>query len=128
MRAAPFLLSSLAVLAAAAPSASAAEVSRAFGNTIVSTYPDGRTAELWLRADGSYTAQGRRGDGSGGRWSVKGAKLCLKQARPFPAPFSYCTQIPASGMDRPWSAKAVTGEQISVRLVSGHQAGKAKAG
>jgi hypothetical protein len=126
MRAKLLLLSSLAVLAAVAPAASAAEVSRAFGNTILSTYPDGRTAELWLRPDGSYSAEGRRGDASRGRWSLKGAKLCLKQSKPFSAPFSYCTPIPASGMGRPWSAKAVTGEQISVRLVSGHQVGKAK--
>jgi len=99
-------------------------VARAFGNTIVSTYPDGRTAELWLKADGSYTAQGRRGDRSSGRWAVKGDKLCLKQARPFPAPFSYCTSIPPAGMSKPWRAKAVTGERISVRLVEGRYVGK----
>ena len=26
----------------------------AFGSTIVSTYPDGRQAELWLKRDGTY--------------------------------------------------------------------------
>ena len=42
--------------------------------------------------------------------------MCLKQSRPFPAPFSYCTPLP-SGVS--WTAKAVTGEPIRVRLVRG---------
>jgi hypothetical protein len=98
-------------------------VDKAFGNTIVSTYPDGRTAELWLKPDGSYTAEGRRHDPSRGHWHVKGARLCLNQVRPVPSPFSYCTAIPAEGMGKAWPAKAVTGERISVRLVHGRHSG-----
>jgi hypothetical protein len=56
---------------------------------------------------------------------VKGAKLCLKQAKPFAAPISYCTPVPSS-MGKPWTAKAVTGEQITVKLVEGHVRGKLK--
>jgi len=96
---------------------------QAFGSTIVSTYPDGRQAELWLKRDGSYTAEGRRHDRSSGRWQVKddkgGPKLCLKQHAPFPAPFSYCTGVPQGGLDRPWTGKAYTGEQIRIRLEKG---------
>ena len=99
-------------------------VDKAFGNTILSTYPDGRTAELWLKPDGSYTAEGRRHDPSRGHWRVKGNRLCLSQVRPMPSPFSYCTTIPSSGMDRSWPAKAVTGERIIVKLVHGHHAGE----
>ena len=33
---------------------------QAFGSTIVSTYPDGRQGKLWLKADGTYTAEGRK--------------------------------------------------------------------
>jgi hypothetical protein len=95
----------------------------AFGSTIVSTYPDGRQAELWLKRDGSYQAEGRRHDRTSGVWSIKrdknGLKLCLKQRRPFPAPFSYCPAVPEGGLDRPWTSKAFTGEKISVRLVRG---------
>jgi len=62
---------------------------KAFGSTIVSTYPDGRQAELWLQRDGSYTAEGRRHDRSSGTWQIKAdksaTKLCLKQRRPFAA-------------------------------------------
>lgn len=97
---------------------------KAFGSTIVSTYPDGRQAELWLKRDGTYESEGRRHDRSSGVWQVKGdekqgRKLCMKQRRPIPAPFSFCTPVPEAGLDRPWTAKAYTGEQISVRLVRG---------
>ena len=101
---------------------------RAFGSTIVSTYPDGRQAELWLQRDGGYRAEGRRHDPSSGRWQIKGDKLCLKQQRPFPAPFSFCTPLPASGIDRAWAGKAFTGEPIRIRLVKGMQGRDSEAG
>ena len=108
----------LATHALAADDGKASLMDKAFGSTIVSTYPDGRQAELWLQKDGAYTAEGRRHDTSSGRWQIKGDKLCLKQQKPFPAPFSFCTPAP-SDLDKPWTAKAYTGEQISVRLVKG---------
>ena len=90
-------------------------VSRAFGNTIVSTYPDHREGKLWLAPSGSYTAMGPDGDHSSGYWKIKGRKLCLKQAHPPTPPFfRYCTPIPSQDQ---WTAKAVTGETIQVRLV-----------
>ena len=94
-------------------------VQKAFRNTIVSTYPDNRKAELWLDPSGTYTAMGRRGDRSSGRWSIKGGKLCLKQDHPpIPPIFKYCTAIPSRDH---WSAKAVTGEMVQVRLVKGRR-------
>ena len=104
----------LALCAAAPIDTSALEP--AFGNTVVSTYPDGRTAELWLQRDGAYTAMGRRGDRSSGHWSLKGDKVCLKQSKPFWSPFTYCTGLPSGST---WSAKAVTGEPVKVRVVQG---------
>lgn len=110
-----------AALAAAATLASpdAAVLKAAFGNTIVSTYPDGRQAQLWLRSDGSYAAEGRRGDRSAGRWKLKGAKVCLKQSKPHAFPFSYCAPVPPGGVGTVWSGKAVTGEPIRIKLVRG---------
>jgi hypothetical protein len=96
-----------------------AQLDKAFGSSIVSTYPDGRQGELWLQRDGTYTAAGRRLDRSNGRWQIKGDKLCLKQQRPIPAPFSFCTPLPGGGIDGPWTGKAYTGEAISIRLVKG---------
>lgn len=91
---------------------------RAFEATIVSTYPDGRQAELWLRRDGSYKMESRSHALSDGHWQVKGDKLCLRQSHPLPAPFSFCTPAPAT-LDHPWTAKAFSGETVTLRLVEG---------
>lgn len=101
-----------AALAAPPPS----RLAPAFGATILSTYPDGRTARLWLARDGTYRGEGRRRTPSSGTWKVKGEKMCLKQIKPIRAPFAFCTPLPAG---RRWTAKAVTGEPIVVQLVRG---------
>jgi len=114
----------LAATPSLAATVGASSVSPAFGNTIVSTYPDGRTAELWLAPDGSYKGLGRkRNDASAGHWKLKGDKLCLKQSRPLPVPFSYCFPLPAGGFEKPWPGKAPTGEATTIKLVRGHIAG-----
>lgn len=100
--------------------AAAGGVQAAFGNTVVSTYPDGRTGLLWLNADGTYNAKGRRRTPSSGAWTVKGSKVCLKQKKPKAAPFAFCTALPTGGVGATWSGKAVTGEKIRIKLVAGH--------
>lgn len=114
----PTLLLTFGLAAApmAALAADASPLARAFGNTVVSTYPDGRTALLWLKKDGTYSAKGRRRTPSSGSWSLKADKVCLKQSRPLAAPFRYCTSLPAGAS---WKAKAVTGEPITVRIMKG---------
>ena len=107
------------LIASPALAAGSADLRPAFSNTIVSTYPDGRKAKLWLNSDGSYRAQGRRGKPSSGKWSVKGEKLCLKQQKPMAGPFPYCTPIKTGGVGTSWTGKAVTGERIRIQLVAG---------
>ena len=108
-------------LVAAVPciAAEGSALNETFGNTIVSTYPDGRQAELWLHQDGSYDAEGRKHDRSAGHWQVKGEKLCLKQSHPFSFPFTYCTPLMQGGVGTKWMAKAVTGEPLHVTLIKG---------
>jgi hypothetical protein len=91
----------------------------AFSNTIVSTYPDGRQARLWLEPDGGYRALGRRGEPTGGTWRIKGEKLCLRQSHPFSVPFSYCTPVMGGEVGDVWIRRAVTGELLRVRLERG---------
>ena len=103
-------------LASASASASASappELRKAFTSTIVSTYPDGRIAKLWMNPDGTYTSMGRRKDRNHGRWSVKGDKVCFKRGL-----FGYCTALPS---ENSFTTKAVTGETIQVRLVPGRE-------
>lgn len=119
-----------AAVACAAPclaqSPDAAGLQAAFGNTIVSTYPDGRTAELWLHPDGTYSAEGRKHDRSSGHWKINGEKVCLKQSHPFAFPFTYCTPIMQGGVGVSWTGKAVTGEPIRIKLVRGAVDGAAE--
>ena len=91
---------------------------KAFTGTIVSTYPDGRTAELWMNPSGDYTSMGRRHDRHSGHWSLKGDKVCFRRGL-----FGYCTAIPTSGDS--FTTKAITGETIQVRLVPGRQGASA---
>ena len=118
IRTTAFALFSLA-LAAPAAAQDTSVLEPAFKNTIVSTYPDGRTAKLWLNRDGSYRAQGRRGKPSSGRWTLKGQRICLKQTRPIAGPFSYCTEVRRGGVGTSWPGKAVTGERIQIKVAGG---------
>ena len=115
------LLITAGALAIALPSGAAdkSALAAAFKNTVVSTYPDGRQAKLWLKSDGTYTAEGRRHGKSQGKWTLKGDQVCLRQSKPPTVPFSYCTVIPNGGVGATWKAKAVTGEAIRVKVVKG---------
>ena len=113
------LLIAAALLALPLAAHAAPKIDAAFGNTIVSTYPDGRTGHLWLKSDGSYDYAGRRKTPSSGKWSMKGGEVCLKQKKPTSAPFTYCTLAPSGGIGTTWAAKAVTGEKLKVKLVKG---------
>jgi hypothetical protein len=114
----------LAVSALAGPSlgASAPEptsrVAAAFGNTVMSVYPDGRSQKIWLQPDGTWTGQSRRGIPLAGKWTVKGDKVCLRQSKPPTLPISFCQVFPAdpeSGVD----AKDLLGTPIHLKLVKG---------
>ncbi|MDB5420929.1 MAG: hypothetical protein JWR59_876 [Brevundimonas sp.] len=108
----------------AAPPADAAALSEAdlapaFGNTLLSTYPDGRTARMWLQRGGVYEGQGRRGGLSSGTWRVRNGQVCFSQRRPIPMPGSFCTPIVPGGIGNSWTTRAMTGETIRVSLVAG---------
>ena len=113
--AAPLALAALLIV----PGLAQAGVDAAFGNTILMTYPDGRQGRLWLAADGTYTAEGRRRTPSSGKWKIKGERVCLTQLKPMRGPFSHCTTAPSGGIGTTWKAKAVTGETITVKVVRG---------
>jgi hypothetical protein len=100
-----------------APIASAFDAQAAFTGTIVSLYPDGRKANLWIDQDGTWRGQNWAAEVSSGKWKVSGEKVCFKQHRPIAIPFSYCTKMPER-LDQDWVAKAVTGEPIKLSLVN----------
>ncbi len=108
------LVAVMAVAASPAAAVTEADLRAAFGNTIVSTHPDGRKAKLWLNADRTFTAQGRKGNRERGTWSIKGGKLCLKQGL-----LSYCKAFPRVSVGSTWRDKAVNGEMVTNALVAG---------
>ena len=108
------------IFAAALSATLAPQLEAAFDNTIVSTYPSGRSARLWLNRDGSFTARGAKGAASSGVWSIKGGELCLKQRKPFPAPVTYCSPVPEDArVGAEWSAKSLKGEPLKNRIEVG---------
>jgi hypothetical protein len=115
----PSALLLIAALVAPGGAIEASPLEAAFGNTIRSTYPNGMTAALYLNRDGSYTGQGRRHEFIDGRWSLKPGEVCFRQSRPFPLPFSICRPLVTPAIGDMWTAKAVTGEPLTVTLLAG---------
>lgn len=115
------IVADLAVLTGArAGSDAPADLELAFQNTLLSTYPDGRQAKLWLDPDGTYTAESRRHRPLRGSWRIEDDRLCLRQTHPpLLLPFTYCTPLHEGGIGTSWQATAPTGEAITVTLVAG---------
>jgi hypothetical protein len=95
-------------------------VAAAFGNTVMSIYPDGRSQKIWLHPDGSWDGLGRNNQPLAGVWTMKGDRVCLRQKKPPTLPFSYCTAFP----DDPhigitWTAKDFVGTPIKLTVVKG---------
>jgi hypothetical protein len=112
------------VTVAALSAQAAQDVSRvapAFGNTVVSTFPDGRHQKIWLHADGTWDGIGRNGYALSGRWRLKDSdKVCLKQSRPPTLPVSLCVNFPAYGqIGSVWKSRDFVGHPIQLTLQRG---------
>lgn len=105
------------VVASAAP-APRAGVDAAFGNTILTVDPDGRTRKLWLAPDGTWTGLSRRGLDLAGTWTVQGDKVCLAQSKPA-LPGRMCERFPTDPA-AVVETKDPMGKTIRLKLVKGH--------
>ena len=124
MRLLSLSLAAALTLGAVQPAAAAETrgVAAAFGNTVKALYPDGKYQWLWFKADGTWEAFGRRGKWSSGKWSEKDAKVCMKQSKPIPIPFKYCTDFPTTGgVGAVWTSKSMEGDPIKVTVIRGIQ-------
>ena len=101
----------------AAP-ASQAHVESAFGNTVLTIDPDGRSRKIWLRPDGTWTGLSRRGLDLAGKWTVRGDKVCLSQSKPrlFGSMCETFPTQPEAGVE----AKDPSGKAVRLKLVKGH--------
>ena len=109
------LAAPLSAQAAAAPSA---HVKAAFGNTVLTIDPDGRSRKIWLKPDGTWTGLSRRGLDLAGKWKVDGEKVCLSQSKP--ALFGSMCQVFPTDPEVGVEAKDPTGTVIHLKLVKGH--------
>jgi hypothetical protein len=111
----------LAPVATAAQAGDATEqVKPAFGNTVLSIYPDGRSQKIWMHPDGTWDGQSRRGTPLAGRWNVRDGKVCMKQSKPPTLPVAYCTAFPANTfVGVTWTSKDMSGTPIQLKVVKG---------
>jgi hypothetical protein len=112
---APLLAAPLGAQGADAPSAN---VSAAFGNTVLTIDPDGRSRKIWLQPDGTWTGLSRRGLDLAGKWAVDGDKVCLSQSKP--ALFGKMCQKFPTDPEVGIEAKDPTGKMIQLKLMKGH--------
>ena len=112
---ATFLATPIAAHAASAPPES---VKAAFGNTVLTIDPDGRSRKIWLQPNGTWTGLSRRGLDLAGKWRVQGDKVCLSQSKPRLFG-SMCEKFPAE-FGAAVEAKDPTGQMVHLRLVKGH--------
>ena len=97
-----------------------AQVKPAFGNTVLSVYPDGRSQKIWMHPDGTWDGQSRRGTALAGSWNVKDGKVCMKQSKPPTLPLAYCTPFPANTyVGVTWTSKDMSGTPIQLKVVKG---------
>jgi hypothetical protein len=103
-----------------AQAADLAPVAPAFGNTVLATYPDGRSQKIWLHPDGSWDGIARNGVALSGHWRLAGDKVCMRQSKPPTLPISFCTPFPEHtepGVQ--WASHDVVGNPIKLSLQKG---------
>lgn len=96
-------------------------VERAFGNTVLTIDPDGRSRKIWLNPDGTWTGSSRRGLDLAGTWKVSGEKVCLRQSKPR-LPGSMCERFPTE-FGAPMKVKDPSGKSVQLKLVKGKVGG-----
>ena len=112
--------SGLALVGASAQAEDYSSVAPAFGNTVISRYPDGTSQKIWLHPDGSWDGVSRKGVRIAGHWSVRGEKVCLRQSTPPTLPIAYCTPFPPrSEPGVQWTSRDVAGRPITLSLMRG---------
>lgn len=97
-----------------------ADISAAYGNTIVSRYPDGGTVRHYFDADGRYSARFSDGRSLTGRWAIEGSQVCLNHIRPRIMLISrFCTEMRVASVGDTWQSRDPLGRRVSNQLVAG---------
>ena len=96
-----------------------ADMAAAFGNTIVSRYPNGKWVKHFFEPGGGYRAEFQDGRRMTARWAVEGDQVCLTNIRPVSILRRYCTPLVEAGIGDTWAARDPLGRRVSNTLVAG---------
>ena len=96
-----------------------ADINDAFGNTVVSRYPDGGWVKHWFNPDGSYAAQFSDGRRLSARWSVRGERVCLSHIRPSMLIPRVCTEMIDADIGETWQSRDPLGRRVQNVLLAG---------
>lgn len=97
-----------------------ANMSGAFGNTVLSRYAHGGWVKHWFEADGSYRAQFSSGRTISARWRIEGDKICLNGIRPAIMMIDrFCTPMIEANIGDTWPGRDPLGRRVMNELVRG---------
>ena len=110
----------LVALAAVSAIPAKADMSSAFGNTVLSRYADGGWVKHWFESDGRYRAQFSSGRTISGEWRVEGDKICLNRIRPAIMMIDrFCSPMIEARVGQTWSSRDPLGRRVQNELVRG---------
>lgn len=96
-----------------------AGINDAFGNTVVSHYPDGGWVKHWFNPDGSYSAHFSDGRRLSARWAIDGDRICLTNMRPNMLIPRFCTTMIDADIGETWQSRDPLGRRVRNVLVAG---------
>lgn len=99
--------------------AARADMDSAFGNTVISRYPDGGWVKHWFNPDGTYSAQFSDGRRLAARWTVSGERICLTHMRPYMLVPRFCTTMVDADVGETWQSRDPMGRRVQNVLVAG---------
>lgn len=109
----------LAAIALGGPAGADPGMSGAFGNTILTTYPDGGWVKHWFDPDNSYAAQFSDGRRLTARWRVEGQNVCLTNIRPNMFVPRFCSRMVQAEVGESWTSRDPMGRRVRNTLVRG---------
>ncbi|QQQ18774.1 hypothetical protein JIP62_01070 [Brevundimonas vitis] len=111
----------VAALACLAATPGHADITSAFGNTVLSRYPDGGWVKHWFNPDGTYAAQFSDGRRLTARWRVEGERVCLTNIRPNMMIPRFCSPMIDAEIGQTWTSRDPLGRRVQNVLLAGRQ-------
>lgn len=97
-----------------------ARMAPAFGNTIISRYPDGGWVKHWFERSGGYSAEFSDGRRIRGSWRIEGERLCLNGITPSIMLIRrFCSPMVEVRQGETWVSRDPLGRRVQNELAPG---------